>query len=381
MMIIKMATAHYTSGKGEPLRIQIAEQIKQRIARSYDPGEVLPTHRQMASEYQVSLRTIAQAVDLLASQGIVTPIRRRGTVVNRRLRLGERQLAQVGLAVSVAPGNLTYLQYLNEIVTSFLAELDHLGADVRILARGSANQPDIVARAGIDALALLTVAQRTPIVELAQLDLPMVVMDYQRPDLPLDYVVCDNLRAAAAIVEHLARLHHIRIAYVGHAPPLSEDPDAPFLQLVEDPDVRERREGFLAAVAQLGLAFCGPARQMSIHEHEASPDLEDLLRILRLPQPPTAIVADDATTASRLIRSLVAAGIRVPQDVSVAAIALPGSEPAVADLTGCHMDFTEMGRRAANLLEIRSRLPRPSEANIVRVGFALVPGQTVRPLD
>ncbi len=50
----------------------------------YPPGSTLPKQADMAAAYEVNVKTIRNAVALLEAEGLVTPIRRRGTVVRKR---------------------------------------------------------------------------------------------------------------------------------------------------------------------------------------------------------------------------------------------------------------------------------------------------------
>lgn len=53
----------------------------------YLPGTTLPKQDELAARYEVNVKTIRLAVALLESEGLVTPIRRRGTVVRERPRM------------------------------------------------------------------------------------------------------------------------------------------------------------------------------------------------------------------------------------------------------------------------------------------------------
>ncbi|MFD6354075.1 GntR family transcriptional regulator [Nocardia tengchongensis] len=50
----------------------------------YLPGATLPKQEELASRYGVNIKTVRQAVNMLEAEGLVTPIRRRGTVVRER---------------------------------------------------------------------------------------------------------------------------------------------------------------------------------------------------------------------------------------------------------------------------------------------------------
>ena len=66
----------------QPLGEQIRTEIRDAIARGeVRPGESLPTVRQLAADFGINLNTVARAYRLLESDGLVTTIRGRGTVV------------------------------------------------------------------------------------------------------------------------------------------------------------------------------------------------------------------------------------------------------------------------------------------------------------
>ncbi len=66
----------------QPVYIQLADDLRQQIlAGKYLPGEKLPSENMLVDMYKVSPMTVRRAVNLLASQGIVTTAHRSGTFV------------------------------------------------------------------------------------------------------------------------------------------------------------------------------------------------------------------------------------------------------------------------------------------------------------
>ncbi|MFE2995335.1 GntR family transcriptional regulator [Nocardia sp. NPDC059246] len=64
---------------------EVAANLREAINRGeYLPGATLPKQEELASRYGVNIKTVRQAVNLLEAEGLVTPIRRRGTVVRER---------------------------------------------------------------------------------------------------------------------------------------------------------------------------------------------------------------------------------------------------------------------------------------------------------
>jgi len=66
-----------------PLYLQVADAIRQRIGQGvWRAGEPVPTLEQLAAEFNVARLTARQAVQLLTQQGVLTPLRGKGTFVN-----------------------------------------------------------------------------------------------------------------------------------------------------------------------------------------------------------------------------------------------------------------------------------------------------------
>jgi GntR family transcriptional regulator len=77
---------------------ELASILRTAIQRGdYPPGSTLPKQREIASRYAVNLGTVHKAVAVLEAEGLVTPVRRRGTVVRTRppiRRLGTDRYAK-----------------------------------------------------------------------------------------------------------------------------------------------------------------------------------------------------------------------------------------------------------------------------------------------
>ncbi|TCB91607.1 GntR family transcriptional regulator [Micromonospora zingiberis] len=76
----------------------LAALLRQAIQRGdYPEGSTLPKQDEIAAEHGVNINTVRQAVRVLEAEGLVTPVRRRGTVVRPRVamkRLGTDRYAK-----------------------------------------------------------------------------------------------------------------------------------------------------------------------------------------------------------------------------------------------------------------------------------------------
>lgn len=72
----------------QPVYTQLAESLrKQILAGAYRPGERIPSENMLVEMYKVSPMTVRRAINLLASQGIITTTRGSGTFV-KEVELG-----------------------------------------------------------------------------------------------------------------------------------------------------------------------------------------------------------------------------------------------------------------------------------------------------
>lgn len=77
---------------------ELAAELRAAIERGeHAPGTTLPKQGDLAEQYAVNIKTVRAAVSLLEAEGLVTPVRRRGTVVRERppvRRLGVERYAK-----------------------------------------------------------------------------------------------------------------------------------------------------------------------------------------------------------------------------------------------------------------------------------------------
>lgn len=66
-----------------PLKEKITEDLRQKINDGvYEPGQMLPSLRTLAAEYEVSTAPVRNAIDRLLLEGLVTVVQRSGTYVS-----------------------------------------------------------------------------------------------------------------------------------------------------------------------------------------------------------------------------------------------------------------------------------------------------------
>jgi len=184
-------------------------------------------------------------------------------------------------------------------------------------------------------LSLASEKRRATLELLAQINVPVVVMDREVPArIGANAVLSDHRAGMRAAVEHLIDLGHHRIALITAS--------------LEMRAGRERVGGMRDAVEARGIAdetTALPGSLLAEHGEAATNDL------FSRAQPPTAIIAGGNQLLIGTLRALTARGIRVGEDVAlVTCDDVPLSElykPPIATIT---RDTVGMGRVAAELL-------------------------------
>jgi LacI family transcriptional regulator len=154
-----------------------------------------------------------------------------------------------------------------------------------------ASRIDALLEQRVDGLALLDFTGDRAVLSRLLADRVPVVMVSCWADYA-DCVAVDDRAGIALAVEHLVALGHERIGYVSQ-------------RAMEATTKRARAEAFERALERRGL------------EPRGEVDEEDVGELLRGSRRPTALVAATDHVAVRLIERLDAAGVRVPDDVSI----------------------------------------------------------------
>lgn len=217
---------------------------------------------------------------------------------------------------------------------------------------------------------LIVMMRRSPkkvLLELAQQDIPLVLIEPQSLGLGIDSVRVDNRDGGYQAVRHLLNLGHRRIAFIAGPEGQRES--------------RERWQGYRQALAEAGLSYDPELIQPG--DYTEAGGTAAVQRWLQLPpaRRPTAIFASNDRTAIGAVGALQAAGVCVPQEVSVIGYdditAAAYARPA---LTTIRQPIEEMGATAARLLIDRLIQRRKSGCQEVLLKTELVVRQsTARP--
>lgn len=201
--------------------------------------------------------------------------------------------------------------------------------------------------------------------ELEQrLQKPVVLVDAYAPDSDYDVIVTDNLTGAYNAVTHLIHHGHRCIGLIGSTPD-------------GYPSVRERRQGYLDALAAYGIETTY-IEDSALHSANAYAATQRLLQ--RAPEI-TSIFACNDDVAIAAIHAAYELGLRTPDDLSIVGFDdLDHSAEIIPPLTTIAVDKMLMGAWGVRQLLDRSENPTRVPLKIV-LGTQLVERQSVKTIN
>jgi DNA-binding LacI/PurR family transcriptional regulator len=198
---------------------------------------------------------------------------------------------------------------------------------------------------------------------LAGTNVPIVLINNQHPGDFVHSVGIDNIAASRAIVTHLLELGHRRIAYIGDRLGYQSD--------------TERFSGYRAALKSRRI----PVHAELVVRGDGKPVEGERAanQLFQLGHPPTAIFCYNDMTALGVLRAAGDRGLRVPDDISIAAFDdLPVTSYTSPPLTTIRQPKQDMGRRAMSILIQLLNGEKP-ESRIKLPGELIVRGSTGPP--
>jgi DNA-binding LacI/PurR family transcriptional regulator len=174
--------------------------------------------------------------------------------------------------------------------------------------------------------------------ELAQADVPIVLIDAEHPKLvDFHWVTVDDVAGGQMATEHLITLGHTRIGFIGDVI------DNPF----NFTSSRDRFLGYRKALEDAGIPW---RSDYYAEDQHGRPEARRMAqRMLALPERPTAILAASDTQAVGVLEAASEAGLSVPDALSV--IGYDDIELAdIMGLTTMRQLLFESGERGVELL-------------------------------
>lgn len=279
-----------------------------------------------------------------------------------------------------AARSMMILLVVPNIITPFFSEL-HLGVDQAVAAHGYGllvgnlqggevrehRLVDLVFSGQADGVLLLSGkmlhgAHRS----LIDSGVPMVAIGMPQQAATVPAVLVQDREGAAAVARHLLELGHRRFGYVG-------GPEGNYIE-------QERWAGFMGTLAAAGISASSVVRYPGDF-HGASGVEAGRRFVASRRGRPTAVFAISDMMAIGFMRAVRAAGLSIPESVSVAGFdGIEFADYAEPPLTTVRQPRELMGREAAELLMrmIRGE-PIPPETLIRRLEVGLRPAASTAP--
>ena len=234
--------------------------------------------------------------------------------------------------------------FFQEVLVGFKRGIGSLGYDVLLFATEQPGSNDGAAHSyvrrarhhQVDGVALMGVDRHDPEVErLLESGIPVIGVDLDIVGRRASHVSSDNVGGARIAVRHLHGLGHRRIATIGGLQGTKPGAD--------------RMLGFRAERQALGFeAHPGYEQPGDFYSESGEAAMGNLLS---LPEPPTAVFVAADMMAIGAMRAAQAAGLRVPEDISVVGFDdIQIAELVNPSLTTIRQDKVGVGLAAARAL-------------------------------
>jgi len=330
-------------------------------------GKPAPSLRDVAQAAGVSLGTASRALN---NKSNVLPTTR-AVVLKAAAEIGYKlhiripttvasKINTIGVVVKRDPGELPRLDPFNYAVLCGIEdECERLGLNLMYASlpvneySHATTWSPLLENGDVDGLVIVgvvfrdaTVASRIP------QHVPVVLVDAFAPDIRCDKVLTDNLQGAYNAVHYLIDQGHTQIGLIGSS---ATGP--------EHPSIRDRRQGYLKALADCGIdqTYIQDSLLRGENAYAAT------IRLLKRARDLTAIFACNDDVAQHVIRALKDSNRRVPEDVSVIGFDDKATELDVPPaLTTIRVEKELMGTLAVRQLYERAvNLERPPITTII----------------
>lgn len=333
-----------------PYYSQIADRIKEEIRnRSYKPGDVIPSIRNLSRKYSVGKSTVERAIYRLIDQGVLYSERGRGLfVADTATGTTSSRTGIIGILTSM--GSTTYTQggFATDVLNGLQGALSRTGRDILIvsdsgLARERHLRPmrhhlvdGYIAFGPINEI-FLGVVKTVP--------KPLVFVDHDGSALGYDSVVVDNYGGLLVAMEYLFERGHRDIAFLGG---LLLEELLSTEELMIDFAARERFEGYRIAMQARSLPV-PENRVWRVENRVTEYSRQSALKGLSQPDRPTAIMCFGGESAIGAYEACQELGLRVPEDISIAAF---GDTEKIGEipLTRVNFNAREMGAVGGQVL-------------------------------
>lgn len=315
-------------------------------------SKALNDHKDIGVETKLLIKQTAKEMGYFPSSAA------RALKTNRTYNLGV-------LFVEEAQSGLTH-NYFSHVLDSFKVTAEQQGYDITFLNcnKKRKNRMSYLEHSryrAFDGVVIACVNFEDPeVVELVQGDIPTVTVDRAFDDRA--GILSDNYQGQKELLEYIFEMGHRKIAYI-HG--------------MDSAVTRQRLKCFREMMQQHGI-IVPDAYLREAGYRDPVTTAARTQDLLRLSDPPTCILFPDDYAAYGGINVIKAAGLRIPEDVSVAGfdgIAL--AKMIEPKLTTVEQDTRTLGMLAAKKLISLIETPEQTDTEVITVPTRLLKGGTV----
>lgn len=348
---------------GRPLYLSVRDSLRTAIDQGvFKPGEQMPSTKELSEQMSVSLVTAHRALQELVACGVLQRSQGKGTFIHDRYPDRMSQISQCRVGLVMHRGSSIADYYHGQVLEGVRRESERLNVDLILLRFGE----DL--RNECDGLLYLNpFPSEIEVLEREPRRQPAIVVGARGETGKVSSIDVDNVDLARQAVEHLTRLGHKKLLFVGGDEHLSNS--------------RDRHIGFVSAAKEYGLAgtsldvvMRGESWRLSDEERQT------LVEILSGRDAPTGIFAAGYYLALDVYAAAHQAGLRIPDDLSLVAVDDPPSaEHLSPPLTTLRQPLVQLGQTAVGVLveSVRRNESKPVARTLG--GELVARGSTAKP--
>ena len=287
----------------------------------------------------------------------------RPSAIARGLKIG--RTFNLGVLYSDDSASGFMHNYFAPVLESFKTEAERRGYDITFIThRTDHNNMTYLQHClyrNVDGVCIVNCHFDEPeVAELISGPLPVVTIDHMFHNRSC--VESENRQGMTELTRHILARGHTRIAYICGE---------------ENAVTHIRRTSFLRAMQEEGLSV--PQEYLIYsHFHHPAAAREATQRLLALQNRPTCIIMADDYSALGGMEAIRDAGLRIPQDISVAGYdGVDILQMCRPQLTTVHQDTLRIGQAAARKLVHLIEQPHTTYQEVISIPSQLIPGETV----
>jgi len=354
-----------TAGRKPSKRGMIVSNLRQQIVDGrLEPGSCLPSRMTIQKQFDASMATVQQALDALVRDGFVYTRHGVGTFVAEK----PPHLCHYGLVFWGHSGVRGWRRFDTALLNEASAIDKSRERRIRFyygITEGDNDDEErgrLIADVRAHKLAGIIFAMKPPreMVEMAMLQSPQApcVAIISRPDIPNVTAVTLSESFTVRALGYLAGQGRRRVAFL--------NPWQPSAELTKKWD-----ESISSLSAANGMT-CEPYWKLRVHRDgpECARDVIYLLFSQAGPARPDALCITDDNLVEHATAGLIAAGVRVPQDVDVVAHCnFPWATPSVMPVKRLGYDAREVLEQCIRVIDMQRQGEVPPRQVLVEAKF------------